>query len=369
MFINKVMSKSKFRGCLIGSLIGDCLGAPFEGDSKVGVTFLTNYMNNLLAKDRVNQIYPYTDDTAMTKSLCESLISCKKLRADDLAMKFTDEFFRAPLRGYGRTVKETFLELHETKFSDPFEPAKKQFNGQGSLGNGAAMRVAPVALLSVSGSIDDAIELARIQALITHTHPLGYNGSILQCLAVRQALEIESQPEQFDAIDFLERLIGLMKPIEDGSPKVRPSRAGDRIKRNRVQPDSQTPYTDLLTAMKDIMSSHTPEIDLSTQEVVSRFGNSVSALQSVPTAIYCFLRAHKQLKDFSSDDILMRTLFGAICIGGDTDTIATMACALVGAAYGDEAINETLTKQCESWQLVCDYADKLSSIVKEKESQ
>lgn len=24
--------KSKFRGCLLGSLIGDCVGAPFEGD-------------------------------------------------------------------------------------------------------------------------------------------------------------------------------------------------------------------------------------------------------------------------------------------------------------------------------------------------
>lgn len=25
--------KSKFRGCLMGCLLGDCLGAPFEGDA------------------------------------------------------------------------------------------------------------------------------------------------------------------------------------------------------------------------------------------------------------------------------------------------------------------------------------------------
>lgn len=31
--IDNLLLKSKFRGCLLGALIGDCLGAPFEGDT------------------------------------------------------------------------------------------------------------------------------------------------------------------------------------------------------------------------------------------------------------------------------------------------------------------------------------------------
>lgn len=27
------MLKNKFRGCLIGALVGDCFGAPYEGES------------------------------------------------------------------------------------------------------------------------------------------------------------------------------------------------------------------------------------------------------------------------------------------------------------------------------------------------
>lgn len=40
---------SKFRGCMIGSLIGDCLGAPFEGDSRISKRVLGNYFKNLLS--------------------------------------------------------------------------------------------------------------------------------------------------------------------------------------------------------------------------------------------------------------------------------------------------------------------------------
>lgn len=31
--LNQVLLKSKFRGCFLGTLIGDCYGAPFAGDA------------------------------------------------------------------------------------------------------------------------------------------------------------------------------------------------------------------------------------------------------------------------------------------------------------------------------------------------
>lgn len=41
---------------------------------------------------------------------------------------------------------DVFHALKKGNFEDPFGPAKSQFEGTGSYGNGGAMRVAPVAL-------------------------------------------------------------------------------------------------------------------------------------------------------------------------------------------------------------------------------
>ena len=47
LFSNAVL-RGKFKGSMIGALLGDCLGSPFEGDSRVSKRILTNYINNLM---------------------------------------------------------------------------------------------------------------------------------------------------------------------------------------------------------------------------------------------------------------------------------------------------------------------------------
>ena len=47
---------SKFRGCLIGGLIGDCLGAPFEGDRTIARSVLNNYMKKQLDETHKRKI-------------------------------------------------------------------------------------------------------------------------------------------------------------------------------------------------------------------------------------------------------------------------------------------------------------------------
>lgn len=42
--------RSKLRGALLGGLVGDCLGSPFEGEATVGRTFLANYLKKLLVE-------------------------------------------------------------------------------------------------------------------------------------------------------------------------------------------------------------------------------------------------------------------------------------------------------------------------------
>jgi poly(ADP-ribose) glycohydrolase ARH3 len=45
--IDSISLATKFRGCLVGSLLGDCLGAPYELNSRVSKTVLQKYFDKL----------------------------------------------------------------------------------------------------------------------------------------------------------------------------------------------------------------------------------------------------------------------------------------------------------------------------------
>lgn len=86
----------------------------------------------------------YTDDTAMAMSLTESLLACEGFSGQDMAARFAHGYQTGPYRGYGPSIVDVF---HGVLAGTPWdEAASRQHGGQGSFGNGAAMRVAPVAL-------------------------------------------------------------------------------------------------------------------------------------------------------------------------------------------------------------------------------
>ena len=83
----------------------------------------------------------YTDDTAMTIVLAQSMIDCQGFDQFDLAkrydyktikiicFRFTEEFFANPERGYGASVSTVFCKLRNNKYIDVYGPAQQQFNG------------------------------------------------------------------------------------------------------------------------------------------------------------------------------------------------------------------------------------------------
>lgn len=62
---------------------------------------------------------------------------------------------------------------------------------------------------------------------------------------------------------------------------------------------------------------------------------------------------------FQTEDPVQRTLQYAISLGGDTDTIACMAGALVGAYLGSEHINKNFLLRCEAAEEIEDLGQKL----------
>lgn len=318
--------------------MGDCYGAPLER---------VHAPNPVLVLEKIDEFankqdgrLTYTDDTSMTISTCKSLLENKGLDPKHLAKEYAETYFREPKRGYGVAVRKVFASLKSSKYQDPFGPATTQFDGHGSYGNGAAMRSIGIALYAHNNKLDDqaTIELTENCSRITHTHKYGLHGAVLLVIAVRYVLSLSE--DGLNEISFLDYLIQRMAGLE--------------------HPDDQVFTGKLRVIMGVIERLAISGTDVTQTEIVDLIGNDVSAQNSVPLAIYSFLRGNSKFTDsYRLDNEFKRTLHWAISCGGDTDTIASMACGLSGAYLGIDKIPEKIYNKCESFQDVLSLADSL----------
>lgn len=156
---------SKFEACLLGALIGDCIGKKFEGiwgpnlgemldeyrmlrekleqeshhltNTSVEESFVTSFESYLSETNK----RPYSDDLALTRALCESFIHCGDFLISDVAAEFESTFMNEPQRGYSTGSINLFKKLNILKQANELErrclqPAMELFNGDGSYGNG-----------------------------------------------------------------------------------------------------------------------------------------------------------------------------------------------------------------------------------------
>jgi len=345
--------------------VADCIGALFEGIPVVRQKMVMSEVNKIetnrqLQKEkgvRPADVYSlqFTDDTAMARSVAASLIDKNGFDAKDMALKFGQAFEAEPDRGYGGNVVTVLEALKNPDIEDVYKPASEQFNGSGSYGNGGAMRVCPVPLFTyfdkdtnVVTNISDAV------TRLTHTNPLAIHGAALEAIAVDEALRL-SHIDNIDVNKFLDALIAKMKPIEeslngdDGPP-------AKKVPAKRELDKDPTPYCAKLDKIKEFAVKD----ELTAAEVEEVLGNDVSALGSVPAAVLCFVRQiTKPEPGWEERSQFERTVLYAITLGGDTDTIATMAAAISGAACGVEQIPESWQYYCEGVADAETYAEKL----------
>jgi poly(ADP-ribose) glycohydrolase ARH3 len=289
---------SKFTGCLIGTAIGDSLGARREGSSE----FV-----------EVADLSPrYTDDTAMTIAVAESLIEHKDFHYWHMADRFLKNYEQEPWRRYGHTISRVFRLMRNGQLG--FGMLDRNLYLEGSYGNGAAMRIAPVGLM-YHDNPRMLRDIAYNCAAITHSHELGLEGAALQACAV--ALAVLADPEHSSVTDFLGTLRMFTKP---------------------------GPYQEKLKTIIRLL-----ETGASRDDVVAKLGTGGSSLESVPTAIYAFL-SHR---DFKSAVIY------AVSLGGDADTIGAMTGAIAGAFYGIEGIPSQWRETVENGDHIEQLAKKL----------
>ena len=256
----------------------------------------------------------YTDDTAMALGIAESLMKRGRLEERDLGDTFRENFKQEPWRGYATGPPTIFVLVEKEKI--PYaEAAQRIFNGEGSFGNGAAMRVGPVGLFFHDAG--DLYEQARKSAVVTHAHPLGVDGAAVLACAVARAVQLLPR-EPFPLERFVDELIACSRTTE--------------MKQKMQQ-------------VKSLLGKDAPP-----QEAAGILGRTVAVHESQPFAIYSFLRNPMSYED---------CLFCSILNGGDRDTLGAMACSISGAYLGLEAIPRFWRMKLENHEPIVELARKL----------
>lgn len=228
-------------GGIIGAIIGDVVGSFYEfyNCKSTNIALFTSGTT-------------FTDDTVMTIAVADWLLSGVPLQKT-----MPDWGTEYPNRGYGGMFYEW---LFYSKDKEPYN----------SFGNGAGMRVSPCGYFA--RSLNEALELAKQSAEVTHNHPEGIKGA----QAIATAIFLARQQKSKDDIrEYIERTFDYN--LHRTCDEIRPGYQFD-----------------------------------------------VTCQGSCPEAIIAFLDSH----DYESAIRL------AISLGGDSDTIACMTGGIAAAYYG-----------------------------------
>lgn len=242
---------------MYGAWIGDIVGSKYE-------------FNNIKTKEfpLFSQGCDYTDDSIMTAAVAKAiLISLQEQQGKDS-------------RGFQQILIETMQDFGR-RYPNPTGAYGESFahwiwqdnpSPYGSYGNGSAMRVSPCGLAAVS--IEEALNLARASASVTHNHPEGIKGAEAVSAAVFLAKSGKSKEK-----------IGLY------------------------------------------ISEHYYNLDFTLDSIRESYQFDVSCQGSVPQAIVAFLES----EDFED------AIRNVISIGGDCDTTGAVTGSIAWTYYTVQA--------------------------------
>ena len=157
---------------LLGTIIGDIAGSRFE------------LVNNKYGKEFefLHKFCRYTDDSVMTLAVAKAFLEAKEDYSnfeEQVIKSMTEVGRKYPSCGYGPSFYRWIM-------SEDHKP-------YGSFGNGSAMRISAVGV--VSKSIEEIKKLSAIVTNVSHNHPDSINGSEATAVAIHMALNGKSKDE------------------------------------------------------------------------------------------------------------------------------------------------------------------------------
>ena len=243
---------------MLGAMIGDIAGSRFEFHNHRSKEF-----------EIFHKRCSFTDDTVMSLAIAQAIMDYAKILGSgdidirkstlmELAIKSMQNLGRQyPYCGYGGRFERWI-------FSDNPRP----YN---SFGNGAAMRVSPVAWFNKADTLEKLKFLSLQVTGLTHNHTEGIKGAEATALAIWMARR--------------------------GSSKQ---------------------------AIREVIERDYYRLDFTIDAIRPTYEFNETCQNTVPQALECFFESE------SFEDLVRL----AISVGGDSDTLAAIACSVGEAFYG-----------------------------------
>jgi ADP-ribosyl-[dinitrogen reductase] hydrolase len=252
-------------GCIVGGAIGDCVGGGAE-QSRLCLS----------------------DDTQLTLATCEAICASGEVSPDQIAAALLRWFRAGRISGIGSATLKALCDLREGAHW-----ALAGARGERAAGNGAAMRIAPLAFLLDDRDRSDR-ETIRDVCRITHHNDEAYVGALAILVAIRWPIW-PPEPE------FFENLATVLP---------------DTRVRDRLVEYSKVSW------------------DTSLDVVAKQFGCSGYVAESIPLALFGAIGMAIDGFEPTLDEV-------ARC-GGDADTIGSLAGQVAGAHLGMARLPERL---------------------------
>ena len=276
----------RFEGCIIGGAIGDAYGSYFENivqEEQNAVFYLFD------KPEKQESVWQITDDTQLTLATCDAIVEDKRLNPSTFAKHYLRLFQARKLSGLGSS---TLKALQELNVGGHWSQVGRR--GEFAAGNGAAMRIAPLAFC-------ENISKSQIRDIcsITHNNDEAYVGAYSIIVALKVILNGDWTGSE-NLIDIV------VDQIQD-------TRVRDRLIEIRSIKDLQT---------------------------IGELRNSGYVVDSVPLAI----AAANMINRLSIEEIFEQL----IEIGGDTDTNCSMTGQIIGTLVGKDNFPKNYLNKLEN---------------------
>jgi ADP-ribosylglycohydrolase len=271
-------------GALVGTAVGDALGAGYEFDTYVDPTDVEMLPGRLTGRPAGN----WTDDTDMAMAIALAASEHGTLTTQVAQTQVAENFlawYASQPPDVGMQTRAVLRACHEPHTMNEVA-AKFQSQRPDAAGNGSLMRTAPVALADLE-DLEGVAESAAAISALTHPHLDAQDACVLWSVAI--ALGV------------------------NGSPSLCESMNGALA---YVDPRREARWRDILTEAEECELEDLAPNGWVVRALQAAWRAALEVEQSDPAVAY-------------ADGVRF-----AISLGDDTDTIAAIAGGLLGAHYG-----------------------------------
>lgn len=302
----------RIKGALIGCCIGDAMGMPAEmwSPARIQRTFgqITDFIqgpddNEISAGLKAGET---TDDSTVTMIIASSMIQRGRIPNPVELMNSIDDWAKSNPKSKTVIGPSTQRAFQQIANGVPPEQA-----GRFGETNGASMRISPVGIISSCSDMESLVERVHLMCLPTHNTDTAISAACAVAAAVAHGID-------GGAMDDLPELM------------LRAAEMGSKLGFETCSPS----FARRLELSMELSNSIADDAEFMEKQY-SLVGCGLPSTESVPTALTVALRCKGDV---------MRCARMCANIGGDTDTMGAIACAVCGAHTGMTTVDSDAVK-------------------------